>query len=77
MTYEPEDDVPETLTEAHLGSRVVFRIPNQAVLSEGEIAEFSSSGRYLRIGKRWLANQRGTVLAMLNNMARRRSPYDA
>lgn len=76
--YEPEEDVPDRLTSSHKGSRVVFRIPNQAILSEGKVEEFTKSENYLRIGRSWLINARGTVLAILDNKATERtSPYDS
>jgi hypothetical protein len=77
MKYTPEPDVPAVFTPKQIGTEVIYRIPNQAVLSQGIIAEFSPGRRFMRIGKRWLANQEGTVLAILKKKrSKRRTPYD-
>lgn len=57
---------PETVKPEHIGTSILYKLPNQAVISEGQIEAISPDGKYFRVGpKRWLANQAGSVLSIL------------
>jgi hypothetical protein len=77
MDYETESGTPERLGAAHVGVSVLYRLPNQAVLSEGEVGAFSPGKKYVKLGRHWLPNRAGTVLAMLETTKTRSTPYDA
>jgi len=57
---------PERVEEKHIGLTILYKLPNQAVISEGEIEKLSPCGEYFRCGpKRWLPNRPGSVLSVL------------
>ena len=78
LTFTTESGAPISVTKAHIGLRILYRLPNQAVLSEGEIVEVSPEGNYFRTGKAWLANRPGSVLAVLskNGPSKRKSAFE-
>jgi hypothetical protein len=67
-----ESNVPEVIRQDHIGMRVLYRLPNQAIVMEGIIDGLSPEGEYIHIGKRWVQNGVGAILAVLNNSVRRR-----
>jgi hypothetical protein len=67
-----ESKVPETITSEHIGMKVLFRLPNNAIAKEGTIEELSPEGGYIHIGKTWVANDGKGVLAVLSAPQRRR-----
>jgi len=66
-----ESNVPKVLTSAHVGLRVLYRLPNQLVVSEGVVEALSPESLYVRIGKRWVENGSGAVLAVLGGTRRK------
>lgn len=60
-----EANAPETVNRTHVGLRILYRMPNQAVISEGTITELSPGGSYFRVGRAWIANRAGAVLSVL------------
>ena len=73
----PESNAPKRVNTNHMGRRVIFKLPNQAVISEGEINEISPEHGYFRVGKAWLENKPGAVLAILSKSSskKRSSPF--
>jgi hypothetical protein len=67
-----ETNVPSVIEHKHVGCRVLFRLPNQVVISEGVIDGLSPEGEYVRIGKRWVENGSGAILSFLPNSHRRK-----
>ena len=68
-----ESNVPDRLEKRHVGMRVLYRMPNQAVLSEGVVEGFSPEERFVRLGKgSWVENGTGAVVAVLSGPKRRR-----
>lgn len=63
----PETNAPEKVERQHIGATILYKLPNQAVISEGQIEAISPGLAYFRVGsKRWLPNQPGSVLSILN-----------
>ena len=77
MKNSPESNVPNRVTKTHIGRRILFKLPNQAVISEGEISELSPEAKYFHVGNAWIANETGAVLAMLSTQKKkhRSSPF--
>ena len=67
-----ESNVPDEITAEHVGSRVLVRFPGCAGPSEGLVEELSGEAAYVRIGRRWVPNGEGHVLAVLGGPRRRR-----
>lgn len=67
-----ESGVPDRFSKEHIGCKVLFRLPNNAIAIEGIIDEFSPGFDYIHIGKRWIENKRGSVLAVISGPQRRR-----
>lgn len=67
-----EQDVPDVVTRDHVGMRVLFRLPNNAIAKEGTIDELSPGGAYIHIGKTWVENDGKGILAVLSGPQRRR-----
>lgn len=67
-----ESNVPDQVTVQHVGMRVLYRLPNNAIAIEGVIDELSAEGEYMRVGKRWIPNDGSSVLAVLSGPQRRR-----
>lgn len=76
--YMPEPGTPETLGERHIGMEALYRLPNQAIVSQGTVSGLSPQGHYVRIGRHWLRNAPGTVLAVFTatNTRKRETPYE-
>ena len=67
-----ESNVPERIEQNHIGTRVLYRLSNQAIVMEGVIDGLSPEGEYVHISKRWIANGTGAILAFLQNSQRRK-----
>ena len=67
-----ESKVPERMTQNDVGTRVLYKLPNQALAFEGLIDGLSPEGDYIHIGKRWVENGTGAILSVLQNSQRRR-----
>jgi len=67
-----ESGVPELILKEHIGMRVLFRLPNNAIAKEGIIDELSPGGDYIHIGKAWVENDGKGILAVLSGPQRRR-----
>jgi hypothetical protein len=67
-----EANVPDKIDHKHVGSRVLYRLPNQALVFEGIIDGLSPDGEYVKIGKRWIENGAGAILSFLPNSQRRK-----
>ncbi|WP_309382038.1 hypothetical protein [Cerasicoccus frondis] len=79
MKNLPETNAPSKVTRHHIGQRILYRLPNQAVVSEGEIMEISPEGNFFKAGRSWLANESGAVLSVLSGsikIKKRKTPYD-
>ena len=64
-TQEP--NAPATVSAQHIGATILYKLPNQAIISEGQIEAISPDSAYFRVGpKRWMPNQPGSVLSVLN-----------
>ena len=70
--FKPESNVPLIIKQEHIGTRVLYRLPNQALVFEGVIDGLSPEGDYVHIGKRWIPNDGGAILAFLQNSQRRK-----
>lgn len=69
----PEEGVPATILKAHIGTPVLYRLPNNALPLEGVIHELSPGEQYIRVRPhRWVANGTGMILAFLGQSHRRR-----
>lgn len=67
-----ESKVPCRITSEHIGMKVLFRLPNNAIAKEGTIGEMSPEGDYIHIGKTWVENDGKGILAVLSAPQRRR-----
>ena len=67
-----ESNVPNIVTKDHVGTRVLYKLANQAIVMEGVIDGLSPEGKYVHIGKRWVENGTGAILAFLKNSQKRR-----
>jgi len=67
-----ESNVPETISQNHIGCKVLWRLPNNAIAKEGIIDELSLEGEYIHIGKNWVPNDGSSILAMLSGSQKRR-----
>jgi hypothetical protein len=67
-----EHNVPEVIGKEHIGMKVLYRLPNNAIAVEGTIDELSPGGDYIHCGKRWIPNDGKSVLAVLSGPQRRR-----
>jgi len=73
MKSRPERNVPARIEKKHIGMKVIYRLPNQVVLSEGVIDGLSPEGQFVRINKtRWVENGGGAILAVLSGAKKRR-----
>ena len=76
MSYTPEEGTPDRMDNRHVGAEILYRLPNQAVLSQGTVKGFSPRRQFVQIGRHWLPNVAGTVLCVLNKAKKRETPYD-
>ena len=67
-----ESNVPKRITVEHLGVKILYRLPNNAIAIEGIIDEFSPDGDYIHVKKRWIPNDGKAILAVLSGPQRRR-----
>ena len=67
-----EQKVPDVITAEHIGARVLYRLPNNAIAIEGTIDELSPGGDYVHVGRNWVENGVGAILAVLSAPQRRR-----
>jgi hypothetical protein len=67
-----EKNVPAVITSKDIGSKVLFRLPNNAIAKEGLIIELSPNGEYVHVGKTWVANDGKGILAVLSAPQKRR-----
>jgi hypothetical protein len=67
-----ESKVPDRITSDHIGMKVLFRLPNNAIAKEGTIDELSPEGDYIHIYKTWVENDGKGILAVLSAPQRRR-----
>ena len=67
-----ESNVPEVITKEHVGMKVLYRLPNNAIAKEGVIDELSPGGEYIHVGKAWVENDGKGILAVLSGPQRRR-----
>lgn len=76
--YTPEPGTPEVLDVRHVGLEALYRLPNQAIVSQGTVGEFTPLRQYVRIGRHWLRNAPGVVLAVfaVTNNKKRETPYE-
>lgn len=71
-----ESSAPDTVKPSHIGRTILYRMPYQVVVSEGQISALSPEGKYFRVGnKRWLPNRPGTVVALLETVKHRSTPF--
>ena len=68
-----ESNVPEKIEKKHIGMKVLYRLPNQVVISEGVIDGLSPEERFVCINKtRWVENGSGAIVAVLSKSKCRR-----
>lgn len=67
-----EPNVPEIIAKEHVGMKVLYRLPNNAIAKEGVIDELSPGGEYIHVGKAWVENDGKGILAVLSGPQRRR-----
>ena len=67
-----ESGLPDLITCEHIGMRVLFRLPNNAIAKEGIIDELSPGGDYIHIGKTWIENNGRGILSILSAPQKRR-----
>lgn len=67
-----ERNVPDLITAEHIGMKVLYRLPNNAIAKEGVIDELSGDGAYIHIGKTWIENTGKWILAVLTPPTKRR-----
>lgn len=67
-----ESGVPAVITKEHVGMKVLFRLPNNAIAKEGTIDELSPGEDYIHIGRTWVENDGKGILAVLSGPQRRR-----
>ena len=67
-----ENGVPFPITNSHIGMKILYRLPNNAIAKEGIIEELSSEGEYIHVGKNWIPNDNSSILAVLSGPQKRR-----
>jgi len=67
-----ENNVPSEIKKEHVGSKVLYRLPNNAIAKEGVIDGLSPEGSYILIQKTWVENNGLGILAMLSTPKIRR-----
>ena len=74
--YPLEPGVPEVLSPKDKGLKVLFRIPGQVVIVEGQVDDFTPSKTYVKISGRWVRN-RMPILAVMKEkvVKKRKNPY--
>jgi hypothetical protein len=67
-----ESKVPKRITVEHLGVKILYRLPNNALAFEGVIDELSLEEDYIHVKNRWIPNDGTAILAVLSAPQRRR-----
>ena len=67
-----ESNAPKVVGKEHIGLRVLYRLANQVIVSEGVIDGLSPEGAYVKVGRHWLENGGGAILSVLKGSQRRR-----
>ena len=72
MDMRIESKVPEVIKKEHIGMKVLFRLPNNAIAKEGVISDLTPDEGYIHIGHTWVENNGRCILAVLSAPQRRR-----
>lgn len=72
MGMKIESKVPDVICKDHIGMKVLFRLPNNAIAKEGVITELTPDECYIHVDKTWVENNGKCILAVLSLPQRRR-----
>jgi len=67
-----ESNVPKRMSKDNIGTKILYRLSNNAIAIEGVIDEFSQEEEYLCVKGRWIPNDGKGILAVLSGPQKRR-----